>query len=276
MKKYILIIVFIYSFINIHAQRGSIVPQNDTVLRYFSITVPSTYRKEIIYPVVLILHDYSTSIGETGKYTQMDKIAENEGFIAVYPEATRNDQGYYMWNAGNIYEKWTKHAKDVEFIRSLIEYLKNNYSIDDSSIFVAGYSNGAMMAYRLAAEISDKIAGIACVTGTMVEDSVTPKNPVPVMHIHGDADLVIPHTGTEQYGFQMAPVDEVIKKWLNWNDCSHVPAILKYNKDVTALLWKGKADVRLYLLHNVGHDWPTKERCNWSAAEYIWEFFKEI
>jgi polyhydroxybutyrate depolymerase len=277
MIKIIFVLVVSFSgFFKIYAQRESIEFQNDSTKRYFRITLPSTYQKNIPIPMVIVLHDYSTNVDQTGLYTQMDQMAEDAGFITVYPEATINEQGYYIWNAGNKYEEWTKNAKDVEFIQSLIGYLVDNYNINESKIFVAGYSNGAMMAYKLALELSDKIAGVACVSGPMVEESVVPKNPVPIMHIHGDADMIVPHTGTKQYGFQMVAVDEVIKKWLDWNDCSHVPAVLKYNRDVTALLWKGVADVRLYLLHDVGHDWPTKKRCNWSAAEYIWEFFNGI
>lgn len=275
-KIFFILIVSFPGLINLSAQREFIELQNDSTKRYFKITLPSAYQKNISIPLVIVLHDYSTNVEHTGLYTQMDQMAENAGFIAAYPEATINEQGYYIWNAGNKYEEWTDNAKDVEFIRSLIDFLASKYNINKSKIFATGFSNGAMMVYKLALELSDKIAGVACVSGPMVEESVAPDNPVPLMHIHGDADIVVPHTGTGQYGFQMVAVDEIIKKWLTWNECSHVPAVLKYNTDVTALLWKGKADVRLYLLHNAGHDWPTKKRCNWSAAEYIWEFFKGL
>ncbi len=242
--------------------------------RIYSLTVPSVH--DSLMPMVITLHGYDNMVKNIGKYTEMDNMAKKAGFIAVYPEGTKNINGYYTWNAGKKYEEWTHNAKDVVFIDSLINYLVKNYPIDSSRIYVAGHDNGSMMAYRLAAELSGKIAAIACISGQMVDTLSVPSHPVAIMHVHGDNDIILPHTGTEQYGFQVASIDEIIKKWLDWNSCSTVPSILKYDPKVTALQWDGKADVRLYLLHNMGHDWPTLERGNWPATEFIWDFFKEI
>ena len=56
-------------------------------------------------------------------------------------------------------------------------------------------SNGGMMCYRLAAELSDRIAAIAPVAGTMAIAEAKPNRPVPVMHFHGTADRIVPFAG---------------------------------------------------------------------------------
>jgi polyhydroxybutyrate depolymerase len=244
--------------------------------RIFTITTPEKYSDKIKLPIILVLHGYDNVVEDMGTYSEMDKMAEKAQFIAVYPQGTKNVNGYYTWNAGDQYIEWTQNANDVFFIDSLIKFLVLNYPVDTSRIYIAGHGNGSMMAYRLAAELSDQIAAIACISGQMVDNPAIPSQAVSIMHVHGDSDIILPHTGNEQYGFQIAAIDKIIKKWLEWNKCSTVPTVLKYNEKVTALQWKGKAEVRLYLLHNLGHDWPTSQRGSWPATEYIWDFFKDI
>jgi poly(3-hydroxybutyrate) depolymerase len=110
----------------------------------------------------------------------------------------------------------------------------------------------------------------------MLNLNATPSSPVAIMHIHGDDDMILPHTGNQQEGFQVPAVDEVLKKWIDWDSCLAVPSVLKYDSLVTALQWKGNAEVRLYLIHGLGHDWPTKDRGGWPATDFVWEFFKMV
>jgi polyhydroxybutyrate depolymerase len=249
--------------------------QVNQVQRNYRLKIPKSYDGSAKVPLVLILHGYQNDVKGFGIYTGFDELAEKNGFIAVYPYGTVNDNGYYIWNAGNLYNDWTKGAQDIDFIDSLICYLERSYAIDEKKIFITGHSNGSMMAYRIAAALSDKIAAAACVSGPMVDTIIRPQHPVAIMHIHGDADMVVPHTGTTEFGFQMPSVDQVIKKWLEWDHCSTIPVILNFDSLVTALKWQGDAEVRLYLLHGQGHDWPSVERGDWPASEYIWEFFKQ-
>ncbi len=241
--------------------------------RTYKITLPNNYSREECLPLVLVLHGYHNEVESMGRYTEFDQKAKDERFIVAYPRGTINENAYYIWNAGNIYNEWTNNANDIGFIDTLIKKTISDYNVDDKRIYIAGHSNGAMMAYRLAKTLPDKFAAVACVSGPMIDNDPAPKSPVAIMHIHGDNDMVVPHTGTTQYGFQMNAVDETLKNWIKWNDCSTVPAVLKYDKRITGLQWKGNAIVSLYLLHNHGHDWPTDKRCGWSATDHIWEFF---
>jgi len=275
MKSLVGLLCFSISLLsyNCSAQEKSLII--DTIKRNYKLRIPSSYSGLEKVPVVFVLHGYHNDVKGIGEYTGFDNLSEKNGFICVYPIGTINDNDYYIWNAGGIYNEWTNNANDIRFIDSLIQFIVANYSVNEKMIYVAGHSNGSMMAYNLATHLSEKIAAIACVSGPMIDDKTIPECPVAVMHIHGDADLAVPHTGTLQYGFQIPAVDQVIKKWLEWNNCSTIPVILKYDPKITALKWQGDAEVRLYLIHGQGHDWPSIERGGWPASDYIWEFFKE-
>ena len=94
------------------------------------------------------------------RYSGMDDLADEEGFIAVYPAGTsRFGDRLLTWNAGGCcgYAQ-EESVDDVGFVRALIDDLSTVTLIDRSRIYATGLSNGAMMAYRLAAEIPDQIA----------------------------------------------------------------------------------------------------------------------
>jgi polyhydroxybutyrate depolymerase len=70
---------------------------------------------------------------------------------------------------------------DVDFARRVIESVAELARIDRARIYATGHSNGAMMAYRLAAEAADEIAAIAAVAGAMnLRGEFAPSRAVPV------------------------------------------------------------------------------------------------
>src|SRR5690606_37396672 len=84
---------------------------------------------------------------------------------------------------------------DVKFIACLLDDVAAMVNIDEKRVFAAGMSNGGMMCYRLAAELSDRIAAIAPVAGAMGIENVRPSRHVPVIHFHGAEDKIVPLNG---------------------------------------------------------------------------------
>jgi polyhydroxybutyrate depolymerase len=100
------------------------------------------------------------------------------------------------WNAGTCCAPANDALEnDVLLTSAIIEAVKKNYDIDSSRVWAAGHSNGGMMAYRLACDLSDKITAIAVVVGSLVDTSCNPANQVSLLHIHGDLDPLVPVQG---------------------------------------------------------------------------------
>ena len=89
---------------------------------------------------------------------------------------------------------------DVEFTRKVLDDLATTATIDSKRVFATGMSNGGIMSYRLASELSDQIAAIAPVGGPMGTDTCKPKRPVSVIHLHGTDDEPAPFKGGKGKG----------------------------------------------------------------------------
>jgi polyhydroxybutyrate depolymerase len=89
---------------------------------------------------------------------------------------------------------------DVEFTRRLLDDIARDVRIDPKRVYATGMSNGAIMSYRLASELSDRIAAIAPVSGPMGTPTCKPSRPVPVIHFHGTDDENAPFKGGKGKG----------------------------------------------------------------------------
>ena len=152
---------------------------------------------------------------------------------------------------------------DVGFTAKMLDDLATVVNVDAKRIYCTGLSNGAMMAHRLGAELSDRIAAIAPVAGTMVCDDCKPKRPVPVLYFHGTKDTLVPYAGLEK-PMKLRGVNATIETWIKVNGCKAEPEVaeLPTPKDVLKVTRKsyngGKngAEVVLYVIDGGGHVWP--------------------
>jgi polyhydroxybutyrate depolymerase len=195
--------------------------------------------------------------------------SDKEGFIVVYPQGL-----VQRWNVGFGSLKFD--TDDVGFINELINRLEQKYAIDPNRIYVTGFSNGAMMAYLLGAALSDKIAAIAPVAGSVgammnnvLEIIPDPSQPVSVIVFHGTADTSVLYEGD---GF--LSVAESVAFWVRHDECFINPQNeTSSNGQVIKSVYSGGlngTEVVLYTIVNLAHDWPTTPI---NATDIIWNFF---
>ena len=233
-------------------------------------------------PLLFSLHGYtSRAIWNLG-YTGFQSIAETEKFIVIYPQGTiLASTGETHWNVGG----WTvgSTTDDVDYLSSLIDWAYSEYKIDRNRVYSTGMSNGGFMSYHLACNLSYKIAAVASVTGSMTPqtyNSCSPTHPTAILQIHGTADGVVPY-----YGNSISrAIPTVMDYWEEYNDCEQ--EIINIIDDVNGdgdggYLYSynqclSDVNLRLYLMTNMGHEWPTNNGQNdIIAANEIWYFLKQ-
>jgi len=164
----------------------------DGIKRTYLVHVPKSYAPDKPTPVVLALHGAAMNGSMMVWFSGLSKKADEAGFIVVYPSGTGTGP-FLTWNAGGFQGRMAEgRPDDVRFVSSLLDDLATVCSVDSKRVYACGMSNGGMMCYRLAAELSDRIAAIAPVAGTIAIGESKPKKPIPVMHIHGSKDTIVP------------------------------------------------------------------------------------
>ncbi|GAA4161680.1 PHB depolymerase family esterase [Gryllotalpicola daejeonensis] len=135
-------------------------------------------------PLVLVLHEFG-GVAATAMGYGFDPLVDSAGFVAVYPDGIEGS-----WNAGGCCGTAAESGKDdVAFLTSVVHKVEARTPIDPKRVYVAGFSNGAMMSYRLACE-TKLFAAIAPISGD-VETGCDHPTAASVMHIHGLADTEV-------------------------------------------------------------------------------------
>jgi polyhydroxybutyrate depolymerase len=267
----------------------------DKQKRTYWVHVPPTYDTRKKTPVVLALHGATMSAKVMEDFSGLNQKADDARFIVVYPNGTGPSPFLLTWNSGGFTPFFAlSKPNDVAFIAKVLDDLEGILNVDKSRVYATGISNGAMMCYRLAAELSERIAAIAPVSGTMAIEKYEPKYRVPVLHIHGTADMLVPFDGSSPKiaAFMKFPsVEDTIAVCVQRNGCCIIPktTTLPMPKDrfkVTRKTYEAaqdSAEVILYVVEGGGHTWPGRPfsgallgayTMNMDANDVIWDFFR--
>ena len=233
------------------------------------------------------------TIQANDKAYQIIAKSEQAGFIAVFPNGySRLRSGKFAtWNAGTCCGKAeSKQSDDVGYIKQVIEEVKKRVNIDANRIYANGMSNGGMMSYRLACELSGTIAAIGAVAGTDNTKYCRPNKPVSVLHIHALNDDHVPYNGgagaksLAKVNFQSVP--NTIKKWVAINQCHPTPSRVLMKKGAYCDLYTGclnHTQVKLCVTDTGGHSWPGTQTFRKrqdtpaktiNATDLIWDFYQ--
>ena len=249
---------------------------HDNIDRFYYLYQPSNLDTNSSIAVLFALHGYGSSAMTHFNYTNYEPIANENNFIVVYPQGTTSNGLNTHWNNGGWTSKST--AKDIEFIDSVIDYIKNKIAIDETRIYSSGMSNGGYMSYHLACNLDNTFAAVVSVTGSMTNDTFdncAPSHPTAAMQIHGVQDLTVPYLGS---GWSKS-IDDVIDYWVRYNSCSTDPErVIKYSNQTDYINFDtygscvNNVNVKLILHSGMGHNWPFIQNYNIDASQEVWDF----
>ena len=258
----------------------------DQLEREFILYLPDNLENNA--PLVFVLHGYTGSAIDIMNYSEMNAIADENGFAVCYPQGIEDSFGNTFFNVGYAFQE-NETVNDVGFIVGLAEYLQNTYTLSTTNTFATGMSNGGDMSYMLACQASNTFKAIAPVAGAIFEDiynSCNPENPIPVFETHGTSDNVTLFEGdpnnTDGWGVYLdipSTIDYFVNQNnlttmsfenlpnINNNDGSTIESYIYSSPETTNEVW-------LYKVINGGHDWPgAYGNMDVSISEEIWRFF---
>ena len=240
----------------------------DGAERSYLLHIPSGLDSLQPVPIVLAFHGAGAEPSAMDLMTGFNDIAEEAGFIVVYPEGLG-----LTWNAGTCCGyAMQKNVDDIAFVRQMLDDLQKTVQVDVKRIYATGFSNGGGFAYRLACEMPDTFAAVAPVAGAMLYSPCQPQGLVSLITVHGLADATVPYEGGGE--LEVPPVEQVMTTWAKFDGCAASPQTEKKEKIFVHTVYpscESGTAVERYAMESGGHAWPSKYV--WPASEAIWEFF---
>lgn len=182
--------------------------------RAYRLYVPSKV-DDTSLPLVVMLHGCKQNPVDFAAGTRMNELAEERGFMVLYPAQTPRDNGSNCWNWFNPADQRRDHG-EPSIIAGMTEKIMREHRIDADRVYVAGLSAGGAMASILAAGYPDLYAAVGIHSGLPVgcahdvpsafaamkggqKIHVRPyAHSVPVIVFHGDHDRTVhPDNGSQ-------------------------------------------------------------------------------
>lgn len=230
--------------------------RKDGKARTFDIFVPSLAAEGAPMPIVVNLHAYLTNTNVQAWLTDMSEAAEQKGYVVVYPQAR-----FASWNGGGCCgEAALRNTDDVGFVMDVVRTIEAFVPVDKTRIYAAGMSNGGFLSHRLLCEASENFAAIASVSGVIAinETKCKPKRAVPVLHIHGKLDPIVPYLGAVFKGAQ-----GTARWWSKAFACREEKTVEEFSDAIceTKADCRDGSKVTLCSAHLGGHCWPGNPVC---------------
>lgn len=234
----------------------------DGLERTYRLYVPESLPDGSV-PLFIGLHGGTGWGDQFATTNHIEELADSDGFIVVHPDGVKVAGGQGgVWNGGMCCGVAARDdVDDVAFIDALIDEIAGTSDVDPQRVYAFGHSNGGIMSYRLACELSDRIAGIGVVAGTLGVEQCRPENPVSVLHIHGTADENLPLAGgvgpRSVAGVSFPPPPEGFAALADAVDCGTSREITEGAITTTRRApCDGGAEMAFVTIDGASHAWP--------------------
>ena len=277
--------------------------------RTATLVIPSALPPPVVgRALVVMLHGAGGSTANVLASTHWERLAERENFVVVCPNGTPCDESKsesffrnpQTWNDGKGFSMSSgdrsaeaKGVDDVGFLAALILRVSTLTAIDPRQVFIAGHSNGAVMASRFGASRPDLVAAVGVMAGpNFFAGSESFSSPVALISISGEKDPIVPLAGglagPRRQQFETRAQRQNAEGWARANGLPTGTTMMRDDKDVAVERW-GPSDegleVRWIVVKNHGHAWaggesrlpgfligPASDALD--ATVTMWEFFK--
>jgi polyhydroxybutyrate depolymerase len=232
-------------------------------------------------PLLLALHPLGGNARRWEAVSGLDAGAERLGAYVAYPDGVA-----HSWNAGTCCGGAVRQrVDDVGFLTAVVADIAAHHDVDLSRVATSGFSNGALMSYRMLCERAAVVHVAVAMAGDEVAPSCLPTRPVSILHVHGLRDAVIPYPGRgpsslDRFGFPPAP--QSVSRIAALDGCTSARSVpLGDGQLWSATGCRADARVELRAVDGLGHSWPAGPRARarygidmstqtWAFAEALW------
>ena len=258
----------------------------DSLYRNYTFFIPKNVKEKP--KLVFVLHGSTMTVKAMLAVTgyEFNRIADSlKNFIVVYPQGYEN-----YWNdcrKSATYKANTLNINEMEFIKNIVLKIESDTKIKPESIFVAGFSNGGQLVYKLAKENPDYFKGFAAISANIPiesnDDCFSTKKAVSMLIANGTTDPINPYNGggvAVDDGKNRGKVISTLNTVQYWKDLLHCNGIIEkqqelndINKDDSSTVTvydykclKCKKNVEFIKINNGGHILPNPHFNHWPES----------
>jgi len=211
--------------------------QDSTSSHPYFVYTPSNFNVGTAVPLLVMLHGCTQTAEDLATGTRMNQLAEQYGFIVVYPQQTRKANQSLCWNWFRSAHQFRNRGEPAMIARIVqaIRQDSSRWTIDSNQIYVAGISAGASMAVILGATYPDIFAAVGVHSGIEYQAVTNSISALKVMRHGGPGPVIQGQRAFEAMGnykrvvpmivFQgardtvVSPIcgDQVVQQWIETN-----------------------------------------------------------
>ncbi len=238
-------------------------------------------------PMLVMLHGCTQSADDFAAGTQMNRLADEHGFLVVYPEQPAGANASKCWNWFKPQDQ-RRDAGEPSLIAGIVRDVVARHDADPRRIFVAGLSAGAAMAVILGETYPELFAGVGAhsglpygsaddipsamaamkggrsglpglkrMPGTAAAPARKAVQAVPIIVFHGDRDHTVQQTNGAEIVQQARDAYLAEAANASWRANTHSgqsPGGRSYSRTVHADA-SGESRIEFWTLHGAGHAW---------------------
>ena len=243
-------------------------------LRDFEVYLPVALPTLRPVPLLVVLHGLANYPSDVETASGIDRLADAQGIAVAYPHALHGS-----WNAGTCCGPSADAGEDdVGFLTQVVSTLAALRPLDLRRVYVAGFSNGGMLALRAVCERPEVFAAAAAVAATL-ESRCEGSQPVSALLVNGAADRTVPYAGSRYSSYlrtALTPVPGAVRTLADRSGCQHsVGDAGTVYRGLTYLGCRDGTSVRLVTLPRTDHHWPVTEHDGVDATDLVWHFLEQ-
>jgi poly(hydroxyalkanoate) depolymerase family esterase len=156
--------------------------------RAYALYVPKQVDGSHAVPLLVMLHGCGESASVFAQLTRMNTLADQRGFVVLYPQEDRASNSSLCWNWFSP-DNFTRGGGELGIIMGMVDEVRKSIPIDSSRIGVAGFSAGAGLVSDLLACYSDVFSSAVVHSGLEYKAAATLNEAYPAMFVGPTHDL---------------------------------------------------------------------------------------
>ncbi|MES2563499.1 MAG: PHB depolymerase family esterase [Pseudomonadota bacterium] len=252
---------------------------NHAGTRRYKTYIPTQYHGQAL-PLIIMLHGCKQGPDDFAAGTRMNALAEEHGFIVVYPAQVKNANASNCWNWFQPADQ-QRDTGEPSLIAGITREVAQTYKLDSRRVYIAGLSAGGAMAAIMATTYPDLYAAVGVHSGlahgsaadipsafaamrgegmlgarTRTSSSESARRTIPAIVFHGDNDTTVhPSNGERVIAQGAAPFRSEDKTAQAQSTIVQGKSGGRTYTRTTHVNDGGKSIMEHWVVHGAGHAW---------------------